>query len=51
VVIRRGWTREETIGREQSSWLAIGLVFRQEKFGGTEHRSTMVGQREVSCIQ
>jgi hypothetical protein len=42
VVIRLEWTREERIGREQSSWLIFGLSSKQKSFRSMEVQGSTV---------
>jgi hypothetical protein len=42
VVIRLEWTREERIGREQSSWLVFGLFSEQQSLRGMETQGNTV---------
>jgi hypothetical protein len=45
VVIRLGWTREERIGMEQSSWLITRLLFEQESFRSMKTQGNTVAER------
>jgi hypothetical protein len=46
VVIRLVWTREERIGKEQSSWLVIELLFEQKSIRSMDTQGDTVAEQQ-----